>query len=924
MNKIKKAASSQDNTLSLKKIQRNVPNHKHVEADLKTSNKLFRELLENVNLIAVLLDVHGKVTYCNPYFLTITGYTQQEMIGSDWFERIISSANPETSELFINAIKNGKIVQHFKNAIITKSGTHREIFWNNTVLRNTSGALIGTASIGEDITERKHAENEIERTEKRFRSLVENIHDMITMVDSDGNAIYTSPAVEKITGFTLAEIQIMPGFGLIHPEELEETKQSMAEILHNPGIPICRTNRLLHKDGHWIWAEGVAINLLNDENIKAIVTNYRDISERKKSEEALSRSEKLLSEAQRIAHLGSWVNFLNGKMSWSDEVYRIFGLSPNTFKPNAVSFMNLIHPDDRKAMRTWINTYLAKGNPGESVFRFVLPDGSIRFIKCCCELTCDDMGKPLYMSGTGQDVTDNKMAAEIINDSQLYYYNLFDEAPLPYQSLDEDMNIIVVNQAWLNLLGYEKSEVIGKFIGDFLTPSSVELLMVRFPTFKNRGWVKDIEFEFKTKQGSNVTITLNGNIQLNEQQQFKATHCILVNVSERKQFEEDLIKSKEKAQESDRLKTVFLQNMSHELRTPMNAIMGFSDLLTDNFNNKAKLLKFTNIIKQRSTDLLNLINEILDLSKIETGQLPINIEDCNLADLFKELYLFFINHRQNIGKTNIDLQFISDCAPQQMIVRTDVGKLKQIFINLIYNALKFTHKGIIQFGCKTDDNNKMMFFVSDTGIGIPENKQTVIFERFVQLDIENRSALGGTGLGLSIVKGLVELLGGEITLKSIVGEGSTFYFSVPYQIHESSNNKAKTPLLEMLVNWKAYTLLIVEDDIYNTEFLKELLLNTEINILSAINAKQAIEIIESSKMIDIILMDIKMPGMNGLEATTIIKSNNPQIKIIAQTAYATHNDKEKAINAGCDDYIAKPINKELLISMMGKQLYSKN
>jgi PAS domain S-box-containing protein len=399
-------------------------------------------------------------------------------------------------------------------------------------------------------------------------------------------------------------------------------------------------------------------------------------------------------------------------------------------------------------------------------------------------------------------------------------------------------------------------------------------------------------------------------------------NAVVVNVRDIttiKEYEQEIVKAKEKAEESDRLKTAFLQNMSHEIRTPMNAIMGFSDLLSGTFDDKPKLERFSKIINQRCIDLLEIINDILDISKIESGQLPVNVEKCNLSELFADLSAFFNEFQKRIGKQHIHFTMADSCnfSGSKYII-TDVGKLKQIFINLINNAFKFTNEGKIEAGCRFNEKNKLIFYVTDTGIGIPADKNQLIFERFIQLNPDANKVVSGTGLGLSIVKGLVTLLGGKIRLESEPNLGSTFEFEIPYETAETARKNVNE--LEIankgLVN---KVVLIVEDDDYNADYLKEILAGNGLVILHAENGQQAVDIAVSNP-IDLILMDIRLPDFDGYEAIRQIRNLKPELKIIAQTAYASHDDRQKAIDAGCIDYISKPTKKNLLLAVMNKHL----
>ncbi len=383
---------------------------------------------------------------------------------------------------------------------------------------------------------------------------------------------------------------------------------------------------------------------------------------------------------------------------------------------------------------------------------------------------------------------------------------------------------------------------------------------------------------------------------------------------ELREANEQLKIAKNKAEESDRLKTAFLQNMSHEIRTPMNAIMGFSDLLVENFNNKNKLEKFSEIIKFRCDDLLSIINDILDISKIESGQLTINPEKFELIALFSELLEYFKDHKKNSAKQNIQLIFLNN--EPNFFIKTDKVKLKQILINLIGNAIKFTETGTVKCGYNLKEN-ELIFYISDTGVGIPQDKYEYIFERFSQLHQLSQKNLGGTGLGLSIVRALTNLLGGKVWLESEIGKGTTFYFSINYEKSNEDIFQIKTEKVT-LIN-QNLNVLIVEDDYYNSEFLKEILSFTGFKIMQTEFGLDAIQIVINNQ-IDIVLMDVRLPDISGYEAAKEILKHKPAILIIAQTAYAAQDERQKAISYGCVDYISKPLKQEQLFTILRKHL----
>jgi PAS domain S-box-containing protein len=376
-----------------------------------------------------------------------------------------------------------------------------------------------------------------------------------------------------------------------------------------------------------------------------------------------------------------------------------------------------------------------------------------------------------------------KKAEKILQESEEKFRRIFEDHAAIKLLVDPELgNIIDANISAAAYYGWSREELKRMNLDQINTmpPEEIKINIDKISSEKRT----QFEFRHKLKDGSirDVEVFVS-KIKIGNKD---VLHSIIHDITERKLVEKELIKAKERAEESDRLKTAFLQNMSHEIRTPMNAIMGFSSLLVDYYNDKPKLEQFSEIINLRCNDLLEIINDILAISKIESGQLPVNSEVCNLNGLFAELSDFFTEHQKRMGKQHIKFELRALCSPSEFTIITDKVKLRQVFINLIGNAFKFTETGKIEGGCKFDENHDLVFYVSDTGIGIPSDKQDIIFERFIQLPQDKNISYGGTGLGLSIVKGLITLLGGRIWVESepeILSEGktggTTFYFSIP-------------------------------------------------------------------------------------------------------------------------------------------------
>ena len=429
---------------------------------------------------------------------------------------------------------------------------------------------------------------------------------------------------------------------------------------------------------------------------------------------------------------------------------------------------------------------------------------------------------------------------------------------------------------------------------------------------------KKVETRTLELQNNNALLLKKQNEITNQKEELEKYRFHLEELVESRTKE--LIISKEKAEESDRLKSAFLANMSHEIRTPMNGILGFSELLKNPEISNEKQQKFIDIIFKSGQRLLSTLNDLMDISKLETGLVKLNISRININEEVENIYSHFKLEALNKGL------FFNLAIPEnnEIIIETDREKLFGVLSNLIKNAIKYTKTGGINFGY-TVNKNTICFYVKDTGIGIPQNRLEAIFDRFVQADIEDKKVYEGCGLGLSIAKSYADMFNGKIIVESEEGQGSIFNFEIPFV---NLNNNVIIDDNSELTNKNSENssdikILIVEDEEFALIYLSQILKDICAKMVFTKNGKEAIEIFKANPDIDLILMDIKMPIMGGYEATAQIREFNKEIIIIAQTAYAMLDDSEKALNSGFNDYVSKPINKDVLISKIFNNLNKK-
>lgn len=513
----------------------------------------------------------------------------------------------------------------------------------------------------------------------------------------------------------------------------------------------------------------------------------------------------------------------------------------------------------------------------------------------------DKNGGLITLKGYIFDDTEKKLAVDKLRKIS----QAVEQSPAIVLLTDLNGNIEYVNKKFTEVSGYLPEEVIGKNPRIFKTgKQSKEFYENLWKTITSG---KDWFGELLNRKKDNSHYWEQASISCVKDEKGEITHFLGIkeDITEIKENETKLIKALERAQESDKLKTAFLHNISHEIRTPMNAIIGFSNFLKEPELSIEKRNKYSDIIIDSSNQLLSIITDIIKIATIESGQEKIHEKELELNALFT---LVYEQLKEKVLAKNIGFNLLMALPNEEDSIVADETKLLEIITNLVENSIKFTNVGFINMGYKVKEN-QLEIFVEDTGIGIPADMHTDIFNRFSQVEKTSTRFYGGSGLGLSISKSYAELMGGKIWLQSELGKGSIFYVTIPYKKAGKKEAADEEANESGLINKEKHkTILVAEDEDLNFMLIEELFSNSNFKILRAINGVEAIELCKLNPQIDLVLMDIKMPIMNGIEATREIRKFAPNLPIIAQTAYSNLYDYQKINEAGCNDILTKPFN----------------
>lgn len=678
----------------------------------------------------------------------------------------------------------------------------------------------------------------------------------------------------------------------------------------------------------------------------------------------LEANKKQLEMAQKMALVGHYVlDIKTGVWSSSKMLNSIFGIDEES-KKSIKTWLEVIHPDYVKQIKFYFQKeVLKKHKPFDKEYKVInQKTKEERWVRCLGELQFDNNQNVKTMFGTIQDITESKETAAriLMQNEYILFHNERLESLLRIAQFQTKSNQELLDYALNEAILLTKSKIgyiyfyneetqqftLNSWSNEVMKECSVVDQQTVYDLDKTGCWgeavrqkkpiiINDYNAENPIKKGTpkghvklfrflTIPVVIDNRIVAvagvaNKENDYNSDDVrqltlLMDNVwriSERISLITDLEKAKKKAEENDALKTAFLANMSHEIRTPMNGIIGFSRLLNSKELSYEKVKQYLSLINRNSQQLLGIINDIVDISKIETGQFDTYKVETSVNTIYSDLFLIY---SPIFKEKNIKLIVNKPLPDDDVKIYTDHIKLRQIIENFLRNAFKYTHEGIVEFGYNIEKAN-LVFYVSDTGIGIERNMQEIIFERFRQVDESITRKYGGTGLGLAIAKSFAELLGGEIKVESELGKGSKFFFIHPYNRVKSELNNIEFSLDNVKRNLK---IMVVEDDEVNFMYVKELLVEIEADILHAKCGKDAIVMFKSNPDIQLVLLDIKLPDIDGYEVLKSIRSYRKDVPVIAQTAFTMAGDKEEAIKQGCDDYISKPIDSDELFKIISK------
>lgn len=911
-------------------IESDITNRKEKELAIES---LYKEVADykfalDQSAIVIIFNTKGKIVHVNKKFCEINCLSENELIGRDYRSISVSMRSKSTMKPIWEQLDKGKI---WKGELINRNSQGKTYWAETTIvpLLNTDNQPHQFLAIQNDITERKELETELLTSKNKLEHAMQIARFGTWEIDRIANKFYLSAELRNICNFSeTGDISIEQYFKNMHPDDVDAVRK----MIYFDNLPMQKMEaeyRFVIDDQVRYMSSNIAPRFNEQGDLTGSFGTVEDITQRKMVEIALKKSEEekavVLNNTQTMICLHDMngvildVNAAGEKMSGYKKK-EVVGLSLKL----------MLTAEHRDKFDAYLEE-IKKDKTAVGSFQIVTKSGKKR-VWLYQNTVYENNDGTSYVIGSAIDVTESVKAQNEIEKQQQFIRQIIDNNPNLVFVMNEQQQIVLANKTFAQYYSkYDEKELplapaLSRGSDDIFLGDAESLLdmedgekirlegSLENPSDNNNiTWFNVIKTCFKEKSGRKYVLGFG------------------MDITGRYQVESDLIAANEMVERSLKVKDQFISNMSHEIRTPLNAVIGFTDLLADTSLNKEQL-EYVQIVKTASQNLLALINNILDLSKIESGNLslenlPIDVKRV-LMDAVKIL-------EPKAKRKGVEMLYeFSDDIPK--VVLGDQLRLSQILFNLLGNAVKFTDEGYVQITCRkvkgTDENKHYLSItIKDTGIGVPQDKQNDIFERFAQANVDTQRIYGGTGLGLNIAKSIVDMHGGTLTMESTPEVGTVFHFILTYEKFEESLDlvevKSDNGTTILSVNSsKPITILLAEDNMINAMLAIQVLTNGGFIVEHVVNGVLAVEAVKQKKY-DVVLMDIQMPQMNGIIATKTIRELPglvSKIPIVAMTAHSLYGEMQNCYNSGMTGYISKPFKPENLYKAIVDSMKSEN
>lgn len=719
---------------------------------------------------------------------------------------------------------------------------------------------------------------------------------------------FTSQNVVHLCGYELVDGELEKTWGeLIVKEDIADIDAQIETFLLSDDQSVQLSYRILHKDGRTIWIRESMVKDLNlQREITAIHGTLMDVTSLQSALTNLQANQDLLNRAGHIAKLGAWeFNPRSGKYFWSNELYRILELDPDE-EIEATTGLQYYHPDDRQLATDVFVALIEKGEKYDIDIRLQYRDNRIKWVRSI-GLPVLRGNEVIFCHGMIQDITEMKERERELHESMSLFNQAFMNAPLGITLIGMDGLWLKVNPALCALTGYSENELVGRHFMDLVHPDDIPEDKIAFNRIID-GKAETIEREkrYIKKNGDIIWVKMNASVVRDNAGNPRYFITQVFDVTERRDYETQILKTSEEAKRAAKAKSEFLAQMSHEIRTPMNAVVGITNLLYEETRNQPEMQEKIEVLKFGADNLLSIVNDILDVSKIEQGSLKIDMLNVNIREILKGVKGIYA---QRADEKELDFQVqISDDVPTYL--KGDPQRITQILNNLVSNAIKYTNEGKVHVLVEGEQEGKsfnLKVRVVDTGIGLDEDISRILFEPFTQGNSETVKKMGGTGLGLSISKRLSELMNGSLSFSSEVNQGSEFVLNLKMKVVSKDNLKMTSRTNDAQAGLKDARILLVEDNSMNVYVANRFLSNWGVDVVVAMSGEEAVSRDDLSSF-DIILMDMQMPGMNGIETVEQLRLAKVTAPVFMLTAATDLKEKESDWeHLNIEDVIFKPI-----------------